>query len=178
MGGPSVCESSCYRVDEAFIRQYVDVANRARKGDRSAFDAWLALCPRTEPGGLSRDGGVRRLARPSGCNGEEVVTLPVTNQDDVLRGAGVGGWRPTRRGGQSACPSRRRALCAHDACTQHEALGRHGHDESTECGSARAHEVLNRLPRIAVGREHRHPQRHIRASAALLRRVLRWRYAD
>jgi len=31
----------CYRVDEAFIKEYVSVANQARKGDRSAFAEWL-----------------------------------------------------------------------------------------------------------------------------------------
>ena len=40
-GAHPFASPGCYRVDEAFIRQYVDVANRARKGDRSAFDAWL-----------------------------------------------------------------------------------------------------------------------------------------
>ena len=40
-GAHPFASPGCYRVDEEFIRRYLDVANRARKGDRSAFDAWL-----------------------------------------------------------------------------------------------------------------------------------------
>jgi glutaconate CoA-transferase subunit A len=63
-----------YRVDEAFVDEYVAVANKARKGDREDFEQWLAhwvLEPSDQVEYLERL-GVRRLYEIGDLSGGEL----------------------------------------------------------------------------------------------------------